>query len=82
MSERTALPAVSADELELSPGWRAALEGYDRELTRRGSAAATRRAYARDLLELGAWATGRRREPGELAYRDLRAYAAALSERR
>ena len=32
MSERTALPAVSADELELSPGWRAALEGYAREL--------------------------------------------------
>ena len=36
MSERTALPAVSADELELSPAWEAALEGYERELTRRG----------------------------------------------
>ena len=29
-----------------------------------------------------AWATARGREPGELAYRDLRGYAAALSERR
>ena len=82
MSERTALPAVSAKELELSPGWRAALDDYDRELTRRGAPPPPGAPTPRDLLELGAWATERRREPGELAYRDLRAYAAALSERR
>ena len=82
MSERTALPAPPAEDLKASPAWRRALADYDRELGRRGASAATRRAYGRDLLELAAWATGRGREPGELAYRDLRTYAAALSERR
>jgi len=73
--------APPAQELELSAAWDAALGSYARELGTRGAAAATRRAYRRDLLELGAWASARGRDPGELAYRDLRAYAAALSER-
>jgi integrase/recombinase XerC/integrase/recombinase XerD len=68
--------------LELSAAWTRALSGYESELTTRGASAATLRAYRRDLLELGAWATDRGREPGELVYRDLRAYATALSERR
>ena len=71
-----------ADEFELSPEWERALEGYRRELGTRGVSENTVRAYGRDLLELGAWASGRGRAPGELAYRDLRAYAATLSERR
>jgi site-specific recombinase XerD len=70
-----------SEELEISPAWERALEGYDDELRTRSAAATTRRAYGRDLLELAAWATERGREPGTLAYRDLRAYAAALSER-
>ncbi len=82
MSERTALPAPPAEELTVSPAWRRALDAYARELGARGASAATLRAYGRDLLELAAWATERGSEPGELAYRDLRAYAAALSERR
>ncbi len=82
MSERTALPAPPADELKVSPAWQRALDDYARELTTRGASAATLRAYGRDLLELAAWASERGREPGELVYRDLRAYAAALSERR
>ena len=82
MSERTALPAPPAEDLKASQAWRRTLADYDRELGRRGASAATRRAYGRDLLELAAWATERGREPGELAYRDLRSYAAALSERR
>jgi integrase/recombinase XerC/integrase/recombinase XerD len=82
MSERTALPAPPADELKASPAWERALADYARELTTRGASAATLRAYGRDLLELAAWATERGREPGQLAYRDLRAYASALSERR
>lgn len=82
MSERTALQAPPADELEPSPRWRAALDAYAGELVTRGASAATLRAYRRDLLELAHWATERRREPGELAYRDLRSYAATLSERR
>ena len=59
-----------------------ALESYAGELRTRGAAEGTRRAYGRDLLELAAWASARGLEPGELAYRDLRGYAAALSERR
>ncbi len=82
MGDRTALPAPAASELEASPAWEAALASYARELTTRGASPATLRAYGRDLLELGAWATARGTEPGRLAYRDLRTYAAALSERR
>jgi integrase/recombinase XerC/integrase/recombinase XerD len=82
MGERTALPAPAAAELKTSPAWTDALTAYDRELAARGASAATRRAYGRDLLELAAWATERGREPGRLVYRDLRGYAAALSERR
>ena len=61
-----------------SPAWAAALDSYERELRTRGCSPATLRAYRRDLLELAAWATERGRDPGQLAYRDLRAYAAAL----
>lgn len=74
--------ARRSEELEASPAWTAALESYASELRTRGAARATARAYGRDLLELAAWATARGREPGELVYRDLRSYAAALSERR
>jgi site-specific recombinase XerD len=82
MSERTALQAPAAQDLHTSAAWGRALADYERELGRRGASPATRRAYRRDLLELAAWATQRGREPGTLAYRDLRGYAAALSERR
>jgi integrase/recombinase XerC/integrase/recombinase XerD len=82
MTDRTALQATPADELELSPGWQRALDSYAAELTTRGASPATLRAYRRDLLELADWATTERHEPGELVYRDLRRFAAALSERR
>ena len=82
MGSRTALPAAPAAELDASPEWEAALASYARELATRGSSAATLRAYGRDLRELAAWATERGIAPGGLAYRDLRAYAAVLSERR
>ena len=50
MSERTALPAAPADELELSPAWRAALERL-RPRARPGAARGRHvRAYGRDLL--------------------------------
>jgi integrase/recombinase XerC/integrase/recombinase XerD len=74
--------APTRGELRLSQAWERALEGFAREQGTSGAAPATVRAYGRDLLELGAWATGRGREPGQLAYRDLRAFAASLSERR
>jgi site-specific recombinase XerD len=81
MSERSPIPAPPADELELSAGWEGALALYLRDLGTRNSSPATIRAYRRDLLELGAWATARGREPGDLVYRDLRGYAGELSGR-
>ncbi len=82
MTDRTALQATPAAELTLSPTWQTALDDYAAELTTRGASQATLRAYRRDLLELADWATTQRREPGDLVYRDLRRYAALLSERR
>jgi integrase/recombinase XerC len=72
----------SENEPQLSPDWEAALHRFQRELRTRGSSPHTLRAYGADLAELAEWATGRGMAPGGLAYRDLRAYAAALSERR
>ena len=77
-----ATPAPRADQLEASARWTAALGSYAGELRTRGAANGTRRAYGRDLLEFAAWASALGLEPGELVYRDLRGYAAALSERR
>jgi integrase/recombinase XerC len=74
MSDESAEPAVSL-------AWEAALSDYRRELERRGSSRHTLRAYGGDLAELAQWATRQGREPGSLAYRDLRSYAAVLSER-
>jgi len=74
MSAETEAPPVS-------PGWEATLAGFQRELERRGSSRHTIRAYGGDLAELAEWATQRGKEPGALVYRDLRSYAAALSER-
>ena len=70
------------DEVEPSGRWQRAIDAFLRELETGGASRHTLRAYRSDLRELGAWATTRGRDPGELRYRDLRAYAAALSERR
>jgi integrase/recombinase XerC/integrase/recombinase XerD len=82
MGSSSALPAPPASELRASPEWEAALGSYARELATRGASPSTLRAYGRDLLELAAWATERGTGPRELAYRNLRSYAAVLSERR
>ena len=66
---------------EQEQAWEREIAGFERELGTRGVSPHTLRAYHGDLTELGTWAAGRGREPGELVYRDLRAYAAALSER-
>jgi len=74
MSDEALDPAIS-------PAWEATLLGFRRELERRGSSRHTLRAYGGDLAELAEWASSRGKEPGTLAYRDLRGYASALSER-
>jgi integrase/recombinase XerC/integrase/recombinase XerD len=82
MTRSTASPAPPAEDLRPSPEWEQALGAYLRELETRGASPGTLRAYRRDLLELGDWASARRRGPAELVYRDLRAYAGELSARR
>jgi tyrosine recombinase XerC len=73
--------SADTDAPPISPAWEATLAAFRRELERRGSSRHTIKAYGGDLAELAEWATQRGKEPGSLAYRDLRSYAAALSER-
>jgi integrase/recombinase XerC/integrase/recombinase XerD len=72
---------MDEDGSRISPAWETALQRFNRELKTRGSSPHTLRAYANDLGELAEWASRRGKEPGALAYRDLRSYAASLSER-
>jgi tyrosine recombinase XerC len=65
----------------MTKSWEQAIDGYMRELGTRGVSHHTLRAYRADLGELAGWASERDRAPAALAYRDLRAYAAALSDR-
>jgi site-specific recombinase XerD len=61
--------------------WAAALAGFDGWQRARGMGEKTRRAYGVDLAQLGEWAAGRGIEPRSLSHRDLRRFAAVLSER-
>ena len=61
--------------------WDEALKTYDRELSGRGAAERTRRAYGNDLQQFSDWAKGRSLEgPGAIKHRDVRLFAARLSE--
>src|SRR3954452_10604678 len=71
----------SATETEATPRWRAALALFDADLRRRGAAEKTRRAYGFDLGDLAAWATAQGLEPTSMTTRELRRYAASLSQR-
>jgi site-specific recombinase XerD len=66
---------------DTSPAWEQALERFSTELRGRGASPNTLRAYGTDLRELAAWASALDKGPGELRYKDLRGYAAVLSER-
>jgi site-specific recombinase XerD len=61
--------------------WANALAGFDDWQRARGMGEKTRRAYGVDLAQLGEWASGRGLEPAELTHRELRRFAAVLSER-
>ena len=65
----------------LTDAWRDALRLFDRDLAVRSAAESTRRAYANDLGQLAVWASSVRKDPDALGHRDLRRYAAGLSER-
>ena len=70
-----------ADATEVSPAWQAALLAFRRDQDRRGIAQNTKRAYGADLRELAEWASARQSEPADVRYRDLRSFAAMLSQR-
>jgi integrase/recombinase XerC/integrase/recombinase XerD len=65
----------------LSAAWSEALALFDRDLRVRSAAEATRRAYANDLGQLAAWANTSAKDPADLGHRDLRRFAAHLSDR-
>jgi integrase/recombinase XerC/integrase/recombinase XerD len=68
-------------EPALSEPWREALRTFDRDLAIRSAAASTRRAYANDVGQLAEWASASGRAPDALGHRDLRRFAAQLSDR-
>ncbi|MGH2980751.1 MAG: tyrosine recombinase [Solirubrobacterales bacterium] len=61
--------------------WDEALDAYERELRARGAAERTLRAYRSDLVQFAGWAAeqglGR---PDQVEHRDVRRFAASLSE--
>jgi site-specific recombinase XerD len=61
--------------------WRRALEIFDRDLRARAAAESTRRAYATDIGRLAAWADPHGLSPDRIGHRDLRRFAAHLSDR-
>jgi integrase/recombinase XerC/integrase/recombinase XerD len=67
-------------ETQLDPAWSRALSAFDSSLKAHGMADKTRRAYGVDMQQLAEWAGGRGVGPTELGPRDLRRYAAVLSE--
>src|ERR1700709_112325 len=57
--------------------WAESLTAYDRDLSGRGAAERTRKAYAVDLGQFVDWVG--ERPPKDLRHRDVRRYAAGLS---
>jgi len=61
--------------------WDEALASYESELSGRGAAERTRRAYRTDLVQFAGWAMERGlHRPDEVEHRDVRLFAARLSE--
>ena len=70
-----------APESTLSAAWTDALRVFDRDLAVRSAAESTRRAYSNDVGQLAAWADAAGIGPEAMAHRDLRRFAATLSNR-
>jgi tyrosine recombinase XerC len=60
--------------------WEQAIETFSSDLAGRGAAPRTRTAYMTDLAQLAEWSEQRGLDPEKVAYRDLRRYAAQLSQ--
>ncbi|MFL5908937.1 MAG: tyrosine recombinase [Solirubrobacterales bacterium] len=65
----------------MSAPWAEAMRLFDRDLTARSAAEGTRRAYANDVGQLAEWASSNGQAPKALRHRDLRRFAAQLSNR-
>ncbi|MDQ2759789.1 MAG: tyrosine-type recombinase/integrase [Actinomycetota bacterium] len=65
----------------ISAPWRAALQAFDQDLSRRAAAPSTRHAYASDGIQFAGWASAKNLDPASIDLRALRRYAASLSER-
>jgi integrase/recombinase XerC/integrase/recombinase XerD len=72
--------AEAAAEPTLGAAWQHALQTFDRELGARGVAERTREAYGHDAGQLAAWADEKGLEPAGMGHRELRRWAAQLSE--
>jgi integrase/recombinase XerC/integrase/recombinase XerD len=59
--------------------WDRAIADFDRDLSARGTAERTRRAYGVDLGQFTGWAGELGLAPGEVRHRDVRRFAAGLS---
>jgi len=68
------------EQVRLDPAWSRALSSFDGSLRAHGMAEKTRRAYGVDLGQLAEWCSRRGRGPLEIDARELRRYAAVLSE--
>jgi site-specific recombinase XerD len=71
----------AAQKPSLSASWREALRAFDRDLSVRSAAEGTRRGYSNDVGQLAAWADSHGMAPDALRHRDLRRFAAQLSDR-
>ena len=69
--------AIAADP---SAAWSSALALFDADMRRRGAAERTRRAYGMDVGHFAAWARAQGMLPDAVGPRDLRRYAAGVSE--
>jgi integrase/recombinase XerC/integrase/recombinase XerD len=73
------MAAPAPDKQAVALSWSEAIELLERDLSRRGAAERTRRAYRGDLLALSGWATRMGAGPTELDGRTIRRYLASLS---
>jgi site-specific recombinase XerD len=64
----------------LPAAWRKALALFDRDLAARAAAERTRRAYSNDVGQLAVWADGAGLKPSAVGHRELRRFAAHLSD--